>query len=728
VNDKDAPKGAFAEAADEAITQTEITGMAPIEQPYAHAAGDYWRAGWQPLPVDPEMRVPTGYTGAHDRSVSWPDLQAWTTNGYASANVGVRLVCMVGIDVDAYDGKGGAETLAAAEAELGALPTTHTSTSRGPGQPSRIHFYRLPVGVSMAGAQTRLAARFGKHVDVLHHGHRYALVWPSVGKRTGALVRWYAPGGAVTAGMPAPSDCPWLPQAWQDFLSADASTDLRNEETFLTGFTGVRAGDFGPAPQWVGTREEAWREVTRCLDVVAAAGAGEVMQEVITGQALRIGHFAGVFGAEFLRERMLYALALGGWHSDAWNVANGKSWTAGAEIDRKFRQAAGEWQATVETEVPGAAPGQFPAVAGAPGAATVDVVAALRAELLDSEALEALPEPVPLVDGYLYRDTVGAVIGKSGDGKSHVMLDLAGAVGGGTAWHGREVPSGELVWCIVAEGASGMRKRARAWEKHHGRRLTGVRFLPRPVQAGGPEWAVLVELARQDRPGLVFLDTLARITVGMEENSNTEMGVLIDRMERLRAAAGGACVMAVHHLGHSGDQGRGASALKGAWTTELRVRKEARVGGGWTVVVETSKVKDGAEAEPLALEMRVVPLGVDAGGRTVDSVVLVADALTEAGLGGAKPASGRWAELYAELPASRLALIDALDNVFPVNGATKAELLRAVVAGRKMSRPTFDRAWDDLVAREVLARIEGTQRYKLAHLNVITEGPSNVEA
>jgi len=718
VNDKSAPRGAFAGVADEA-TRGEITGAAQIEQPYAHAAGNYWRAGWQPLPVDPDMRVPHGYTGAHDRTVSWPDLQEWSANGYASANIGVRLVCMVGIDVDAYDGKGGAATLGAAVAELGALPATFTSTSRGGGQPSRIHFYRLPVGVSMTGAQKRLAARFGKHVDVLHHGHRYALVWPSLGKRTGALVRWYAPdGSALQDGhVPAPSDCPWLPAAWLDFLSAGSGDalvthDASNPRSEHASFGGE---DFGPAPRWTGTREDAWREVTRCLAVVASAGAGEVMQEVITGQALRIGRFQGAFGAEFLRERMLYALTLGGWHSDTWNVANGKSWTAGAEIDRKFAQAAGEWQATVGTEVPGAAPGQFPAVAD--DVAVADAVAALRAELLDSEALEALPEPVPLVDGYLYRDTVGAVIGKSGDGKSHVMLDLAGAVGGGTPWHGREVPSDALVWCIVAEGASGMRKRVRAWETHHGRRLAGVRFLPRPVQAAGPEWAVLVELARQDRPGLVFLDTLARITVGMEENSNTEMGVLIDRMERLRAAAGGACVMAVHHLGHSGDQGRGASALKGAWTTELRVRKEARGGGGWTVVVETSKVKDGAEQEALALEMRVVPLGVDAGGRTVDSVVLVADALTEAGFGraGGGEAGGRWGALYAELPASRLVLIDVLDNVYPTNGATKAEL-RAACAFAKLSRSTFDRAWDDLVERAVIARIDGTQRHKLAHL------------
>jgi hypothetical protein len=48
-----------------------------------------------------------------------------------------------------------------------------------------------------------------------------------------------------------------------------------------------------------------------------------------------------------------------------------------------------------------------------------------------------------------------------------VTIDLAGHVGTGMKWHGHHVRQGTVVY-LVAEGARGIRKRVRAWEKHYG--------------------------------------------------------------------------------------------------------------------------------------------------------------------------------------------------------------------------------------------------------------------
>ena len=158
-------------------------------------------------------------------------------------------------------------------------------------------------------------------------------------------------------------------------------------------------------------------------------------------------------------------------------------------------------------------------------------VADLLAEMLTSAQLDDIPPLRPVIDDFLFEDSLARINGASGHGKTFVALDMAACVGSGTPWHGHDVQTGEVVY-LVAEGARGIRKRVRAWELHHGKPMTGVQFLPRPVQAVDPEWVVLVEACRRIRPRLIVVDTQARITVGIEESSNAEMGIVVDHLER----------------------------------------------------------------------------------------------------------------------------------------------------------------------------------------------------
>lgn len=236
-------------------------------------------------------------------------------------------------------------------------------------------------------------------------------------------------------------------------------------------------------------------------------------------------------------------------------------------------------------------------------AAEQSLLDTLRQALVDSAGLDNIPEPDPLVDDILYRDSTAWLIGPPGNGKSFLALDIAGCVAAGNRWQGHATSKGTVLY-LVAEGLSGMRGRVRAWESSAGHTMTDVAFLPIAVQAAQPgPWRAFCSLAAELGPALVVVDTQARVTVGIEENSAKDMGEFVHAVEQLRQATG-ACVLVVHHTGKSG-QLRGSTALEGAATTIIHTEKDDDL-----ITVECRKQKDAAEFTEF--DLRLTPHGPSA--------------------------------------------------------------------------------------------------------------------
>lgn len=259
----------------------------------------------------------------------------------------------------------------------------------------------------------------------------------------------------------------------------------------------------------------------------------------------------------------------------------------------------------------------------------MSLVDQMEAMLLDADDLANMPAPKPLVRGLLDQDTGAWLIGAPGSFKSFVALDLAGHIGTGRTWQGHEVTQGEVIY-LAAEGARGMTLRTRAWREVYGP-MTGVKFLTLPLQYAGEygkasvEWETLMALVRRRQPIMVVIDTQARVTAGMNENDNGEMGAFARAVTQMQAAAGGACVLVVHHTGRNGQDARGASAIDGAQDTELKVeRLEPR--GELRLRLKQDKQKDQADSDQdVSLQMRVIDMGTDPEtGRDLSSLVLSA--------------------------------------------------------------------------------------------------------
>lgn len=188
---------------------------------YGAAALAYRDRGWRsvlPLPRGKKFPPPTGYTGDGATVPSYPDVHAWTED-HPTSNVALVLPDgVIGIDVDAYVGKHGAVTVAAAEVEWGALPPTVRSTARDDGV-SGIRMFCVPPGRRLQG---QLAMDGRSDVEIVQRHHRYVVAYPSV-HPTGAMYRWLdADGNEV--GIPRVDDLPMLPDRWVNELTAASVT------------------------------------------------------------------------------------------------------------------------------------------------------------------------------------------------------------------------------------------------------------------------------------------------------------------------------------------------------------------------------------------------------------------------------------------------------------------------------------------------------------------------
>lgn len=346
-----------------------------------------------------------------------------------------------------------------------------------------------------------------------------------------------------------------------------------------------------------------------------------------------------------------------------------------------------------------------------------------ESRLLSTEDLDSIPVPEPLIPGWLTKNSLARLVGEPGTGKSFVALEWAAAVGTGGMYDGKRAVQGEVIY-IVAEGAAGIGKRVRAWEQHHKRKMTGVRFFPAPVQIMGAgdgsrdkEWKALVSLCRRSKPSMIVFDTQSRVTVGVEENSNTEMGRVVDRLESLRTQSE-ACVLLVHHTAKGGDTGRGAGVITGALNSEFMLTREGD-GESKVLRLENTKEKDEADGTCRYLRMQVEYVGEGDPGNPFDGVV------SSVVLVEAEPEDGMEAlvkETEQKLPQREEQFRERMGQLFLEGpGATKAEIRDMAIKGDPkegllpiMHKATFHRLWNRMYDEGTVCQFGPNQKFKVA--------------
>lgn len=220
-------------------------------------------------------------------------------------------------------------------------------------------------------------------------------------------------------------------------------------------------------------------------------------------------------------------------------------------------------------------------------------------------------------------------------GKSFIGQDIALHVAMGRDWHGHKTKQKPVLY-VAAEGQIGVLRRIMAWAKKYD--ITEIppqlALLTVPVNLGDKKavkefCAAVKELEEKigEPFGLIVFDTLARCTLGLDENDTRDMNSVVHALNTIHAKTK-ASTLVIHHSGKDARKGaRGSMALLGAVDLEIRVTAK-----GGIIRVECANSRDQEAFKPISFELEAVTIRIDEDLGSEGSMVpvLVADPVSRA--------------------------------------------------------------------------------------------------
>lgn len=268
---------------------------------------------------------------------------------------------------------------------------------------------------------------------------------------------------------------------------------------------------------------------------------------------------------------------------------------------------------------------------------------------LSIDELLALPPPSWLVRGYLPSTGFALLHGEPAAGKTFLMLDWCMALARGEDWHGHKTKQTGVIY-VAGEGVAGLGIRMRAYMRTHGMRPgTRFRVVPQAIDFPNGVDELVAEIERVEkeagwRADVLVLDTVARTTGGLDENSS-QMSKYVEAADRLIER--NKLVAALGHPGKDTARGfRGWSGMRGAVDVEI----ELTVGADGVRTATWTKQKDAEIPQPWSFRLRQVETGErdDEGQRITSCVIEPCD--TPAATGArARPSGDKQHLLYGLL-------------------------------------------------------------------------------
>ncbi|MDK3075443.1 helicase RepA family protein [Sedimentitalea sp. JM2-8] len=247
-----------------------------------------------------------------------------------------------------------------------------------------------------------------------------------------------------------------------------------------------------------------------------------------------------------------------------------------------------------------------------------DRLAHLKGQVRSAREAQADLDPNYLIKGWLMGGATSVIYGPSNVGKTFLALKIAQAVASGTDWFGCKTRRQHVLYA-AAEGGRAFENRVAALRAAEFDWITH----PFDFHANAIDAQVLAHLYNEmnpnPAPGLIIIDTLARVMAAGDENSSVDMGLLIRNVDTL-ARMTGAHVMLIHHTGKDTALGaRGHSSLRAAIDTEIELSRDEESG---VISVMSRKQRDIGMGRDAYYSLAEVHLGTDPDGDAVTTCIV----------------------------------------------------------------------------------------------------------
>ncbi len=254
--------------------------------------------------------------------------------------------------------------------------------------------------------------------------------------------------------------------------------------------------------------------------------------------------------------------------------------------------------------------------------------------------LGELPPPRWMIHEMFEANSLVMVAGPPGSFKSFLVLDWLLCMASGRSWLGRPTEKSRVLY-ILGEGKSSLLKRIQIWLYHNKLDKDELKTLNENfrVTFDVPQMATRASVdnmlmglhAEGFSPQVITIDTFARSFVGMDENSQKDVGLWIESADRLRSL--GYTVIFLHHTAKNTEFGvkyRGSSAILGAMDTALTLVRSTDVPD--EVKLTITKQKDHDEGHPLYFNKLIInPPGMQDGSMVLVPTVRMDERFTEKG-------------------------------------------------------------------------------------------------
>ncbi len=234
-----------------------------------------------------------------------------------------------------------------------------------------------------------------------------------------------------------------------------------------------------------------------------------------------------------------------------------------------------------------------------------------------------LDEPEPeIIEGVMPAKGVVTIYGADRLGKTFIAVDMASRIAAGMNWHGKHVEQ-KPVRYFYLEAGGGLKRRLKAWMIEYPDMFPreNIGFIRENSIDIVKDWKEIAALV--PKGGVVFIDTLHKSTAGKDENSNTDMGLVLKAAGDLARAIDG-LVIIIHHTGKDKNKGmRGAQCLRDDVTGTLAINEKNGV-----KYIEVEKNKDELAGERYPYYLKVLDTGEKKPtGKPITSCVAIPDTL-----------------------------------------------------------------------------------------------------